>query len=113
MPATVSTETKSKNTAFVIKLSGRVEDADAANLKSMMDKAAESGAKRLALVVDQLEYLSASGVRALVFGKQRLGSDAKVFVVGARAAVWKTIENGCFHQAVYRLSAYDAAQIEG
>ena len=92
-----------------ITLSGRLDAATAQAFKVEVEKAAAQQAKTIVLLLADLEYMASAGLRVLVFAKQKMGTSAKIFIVGAQDMVKQTIELSGFHQAVTILDKYDPA----
>jgi anti-anti-sigma factor len=95
-----------------ITLSGELDAASAPAFKAEVEKVIAERPRRLALLVDQLEYVASAGLRVLIFAKQKLGGDVDIFVVGAQPAVAETLRLTGFNYSVIMLDEYDAAQIE-
>jgi len=95
-----------------ITLNGELDASVAGQFKTAIEQAAQSAPKSLALIVNDLAYMSSAGLRALVFAKQKMGAAVRIFVIGAQETVLETIEMTGFSHSVILLDAYDAAQIE-
>lgn len=72
-----------------ITLSGELDASVASMFKNKVEEAASLQAKRLVLLMQDLEYMSSAGLRALVFAKQKMGADVDIYVVGAQNRSWK------------------------
>jgi anti-anti-sigma factor len=100
------------NKIALIKLTGELDASVASLFRSEVESAAAQGAKRLVLMMEDLDYMASAGLRVLIFAKQKMGSDVDVFIVGAQPAILETIQMTGLHHSVILLDEYDAAQIE-
>lgn len=96
----------------LITLSGELDAATAPEFRERVEEAADQKARRLVLIMSDLEYMASAGLRVMIFAKQRLGPDVDLFLVGAHDSVADTIEMTGFYQGVILRDAYDAAEIE-
>lgn len=83
-----------------ITLSGELDASTATAFKTEVEKASESGVKRLVLFMQDLEYMASAGLRVLIFAKQKMGSDADIYVIAAQEMVMDTMEKTGFHHSV-------------
>jgi anti-anti-sigma factor len=95
-----------------VTLEGELDASTAPQFQKEVEKAAQQKARRLVLVVTDLEYIASAGLRVLVFAKQKMGSTVDVYVVGAQQQVMETIRKTGLHNSVVSLKEYDAAVIE-
>ncbi len=95
-----------------ITLSGELDASTGNRFQLEVEKAVQEKAKRLVLMMHDLEYMASAGLRVLIFAKQKMGPGVDVFVVGAREVVMDTIRKTGLHYSVMLLAEYDAAQIE-
>ena len=105
MALTVSAE--KTNEAFIITLAGSLDASSAPSLISEVEKAVADSAKRLVLLVKDLEYIASAGLRVILFAKQKLGSDADIYVIAPQEAVLHTLELSGFSQAVIVADTYE------
>jgi anti-anti-sigma factor len=96
-----------------ITLSGELDASVAPLFRAEVEKAVAQKVKRLALVMDGLDYMSSAGLRALIFAKQKMGANTDVYIIGAQESVMETLTMTGFHNSVIILDSYDAAKIEG
>lgn len=73
-------------------LAGRLDANTARQFQTEIEAIAEARPRTLALFVQDLEYMASAGIRMLVFMKQKLGSDADVYIVGAQQQIIHTLE---------------------
>ena len=95
-----------------ITMSGELDAAAAPDFKKSIEDAASSGAKRVALIVNDLEYIASAGIRVFIFAKQKMGAGTDIYVVGAQPQVRETLEMTGLTYSVQLMDAYDAAVIE-
>jgi anti-anti-sigma factor len=95
-----------------ITLAGELDASSAPAFRTAVEEAASTRPRRLALLLDKLEYMSSAGLRILVFAKQKLGAATEIVVVGAQPSILETLEMTGFQDSVVILDAYDAARID-
>jgi len=95
-----------------ITLTGELDAGTASAFQKEVEKAAQQKARRLVLVVTDLEYIASAGLRVLVFAKQKMGPGVDVYVIGAQEQVMDTIRKTGLHNSVVALPEYDAAVVE-
>ena len=95
-----------------ISLSGELDAATAPAFRAVVEEAVRQDARRLVLLMDDLEYMASAGLRVLIFSKHKMGADDDVYIIGAQKPVYETITMTGFHYGVTMLEEYDAAEIE-
>lgn len=96
-----------------ITLSGELDAAAAPAFRTDIEKAASAKVKAVALIMKDLEYMASAGLRALVFAKQKMGTQVDIYMIGLQENVLETITMTGFQNSVTFLDSYDAAKIEG
>jgi anti-anti-sigma factor len=96
-----------------ISLSGELDATAAPTFKQEIEKAAAEQAKRLVLLVQNLEYIASAGIRVLVMAKQKMGADVDIYVIAPQDQVMETIEMTGLHHSLHILDEYDVNKIEG
>ncbi len=100
------------NTIAKITLTGELDGSVAQDFKAKVEAAAGQEAKRLVLMMKELEYMSSAGLRVLIFAKQKMGSGVDIYMVGVQELVMEPIKMTGIDRSVILLDEYDAAQIE-
>jgi anti-anti-sigma factor len=103
---------KMVNGVAQVTLVGEADAAAGPAFRAEIEKAIAAKARSVALLVENLDYLSSAGLRVLVFTRQRLGAQVKLYMIGAQESVRETLMMTGLHHAVILLDKYDAAQIE-
>jgi len=87
-------------------------DADAVGrLQEELAKATAQPVKRLVLLLQDLECVTAAGMRALIFIKQKLGSNVELYVVGAQVQVEHFLRMSAFCEGVTMVDKYEALEL--
>ncbi|MBN1180402.1 MAG: STAS domain-containing protein [Anaerolineae bacterium] len=97
-----------KNGVAKITLAGELDANVAGEFRDKVDEAAQKGAKRLVLLMADLEYMASAGLRSLIFAKQKMGADVDIYVIAAQDPVMDTMEMTGFHHSVIMRDEYDA-----
>jgi len=91
-----------------ITLVGELDASTATVFKDKVEEAAKLNPQRLVLMMQGLEYMASAGLRVLIFAKQKMGTDVKIYMVGTQETVLDTITKTGFDQSVYLVDEYDA-----
>ncbi len=95
-----------------VTLTGELDASVAQEFRDKVDEAAKQKAKRLVLIMTDLEYMASAGLRSLIFAKQKMGPNVDIYVVGAQAPIVDTLTMTGFHHSVIMVDQYDAATLE-
>jgi anti-anti-sigma factor len=101
-----------KDNIAKVTLVGELDGSVAGQFKDKVQEAANHDAKRLILVLNELEYMSSAGLRVLVFAKQKMGSGVDIYVVGVQETVLEPIKMTGLDKSVILVDEYDAATLE-
>lgn len=93
-------------------LVGELDGSVAGEFKDKVQEAADQQAKRLVLIMNDLEFMSSAGLRVLVFAKQKMGSNVDIYMVGIQDDVLEPIKMTGLDRSVIFLDEYDADEIE-
>ena len=110
---TFKSELEIINNVAKITLSGELDASVAADFRADVEKAAAEKVKAVALLMKDLEYMASAGLRALVFAKQKMGTQVEIYMIGLQETVMETITMTGFQNSVTFLDEYDSAKIEG
>jgi anti-anti-sigma factor len=95
-----------------ITLGGELDAGSAPQFKSTVEAAAAQSAKRIALIVPDLEYISSAGLRVLVFARQKMGSGVDIYLIGAQEQILDPIKQSGLLHSLYTAATYDAGTLE-
>ena len=101
------------NNVAKITLVGELDAAAAPAFRTDVENAAAAKVKAVALLMKDLEYMASAGLRALVFAKQKMGSQVEIYMIALQEPVMETITMTGFQNSVTFLDEYDVVTIEG
>lgn len=96
-----------------ITLVGELDASVAPIFQEKIQEAASAHAQKLVLLMQGLNYMSSAGLRTLVFAKQKMGAQVKIYLIGTQEQVVEPIKQTGFHYSVIMLDTYDPTVIEG
>lgn len=94
-----------------ISLSGLMDATAIPLFEQELKKATSQSVTRIVLMLENLKCISSAGLRALIFNKQKLGSDVAFYVVGAAENVKNYLQTSSFSEGVTILDQYDSAKM--
>ena len=74
-------------------LSGMLDVRAVERFQEAIEQIAAQPIKRLVLLLDNLQCISSTGMRALIFTKQKLGSEIDIYIVGASETHQEVLQN--------------------
>lgn len=89
-----------------ITLEGELDSGTADRFREGVEQAVASSPKRLVLFMSGLTFMASAGLRILIYAKQKLGPDVKIYVIGAQGPVLNTLQMSGFHHSVYLQESY-------
>jgi anti-anti-sigma factor len=75
-----------------VELVGRLDATNAEGLQNELKKFAGQKITQLVFLASALEYISSAGLRVIIFAKQKIGVDAKVFLIGAQEPILNVVK---------------------
>lgn len=75
-----------------IQLSGRLDAKNAPALMEELKKLIGQTVKDIVFTAEDLEYISSAGLRAIVFAKQKIGEDTKVYLIKPQDTVLDVVK---------------------
>jgi len=100
------------NNVAQITLSGELDASSAPQFRTSIEEAAAQQAKRIALMVKDLEYISSAGLRVLVFARQKMGSSVDIYLIGAQNQILDPIKQSGLMHSLYTADSYDPKVLE-
>jgi anti-anti-sigma factor len=94
----------------IITLTGELDSGVQGVFREQIEKAAATQPQRMVLMMQNLEYMSSAGLRALIYAKQKMGSEGDIYIIGAPEGVVETLEMTGFAPSVIIQETYDAAE---
>jgi|ERR671919_172372 anti-anti-sigma factor len=95
-----------------ITMAGELDASMTPVFQKEIEQAAAQKAKRLVLLMSNLDYIASAGLRALIFAKQKMGTGIDIYVVGAQRQIMDTLQMTGLDRSVIALETYDAGVIE-
>ncbi|MDD2717378.1 MAG: STAS domain-containing protein [Candidatus Wallbacteria bacterium] len=92
-----------------ITLSGRLDTTKAPALTEELKKMIGQPVSRIVFFAKDLEYIASSGLRAIVFAKQKIGKDTKVYLIGAHDEIKDVIKMTGFDNFLITQDTYEDA----
>jgi anti-anti-sigma factor len=81
-----------QNNIARIKLTGRVDAGNASVLSEELKKLVGQPLQQIVFIVDELEYMSSAGLRAIIFAKQKIGENSQVLLIAPQPSVLEVIK---------------------
>jgi len=75
-----------------ITLQGRLDASNAPALSEEISKHKGKTINEMIFLTKDLEYISSAGIRVIVFSKQKVGENSKIFLIGASETVLDVIK---------------------
>lgn len=80
------------NEILKVVLEGRLDATNAEGLQNELKNFIGKKVSKLVFVAKDLEYISSAGLRVIIFAKQKVGVDARLFLIGASEAILNVIK---------------------
>jgi anti-anti-sigma factor len=111
MPFKVNFEVTESGVARIT-LSGELDASVSQVFRDEVEKAVQHRAKRLVLLLGDLEYIASAGIRVLLFAKQKMGAKVDIYVIGAQEQVMNTLQKTGLHHSFVAADKYDPATMD-
>lgn len=83
---------KTENGIAKVILSGRLDTSNASALSDELKTLIGKDINKVVFFVNELEYISSAGLRVIIFAKQKIGTDTKVYLVGANSTILDVVK---------------------
>ncbi len=94
-----------------ISLTGLLDASAVERFQEVLALATEKPLLRLVLLLQDLECITTAGLRALIFTKQKLGSNVDIYIVGAAENVKQFLKTSAFCEGVTVLDRYETVEM--
>lgn len=81
-----------KDNVARVTLAGRLDATNAPAFQEEIKKLIGQPVSNLVLFAKDLEYIASAGLRIIIFAKQKIGMDTKVYLIGAQEPVLNVIK---------------------
>lgn len=95
-----------------ITLSGRLDTPAAPLFQSAIETVIDRKVKRLVLLLNELTYISSSGLRVLVYYKQKMGPLVDIYAIAPQPLVDEVFKMTGFQNILVLKDDYNAEDIE-
>ncbi len=95
-----------------ITLAGQIDPVTVSLFQAEVEKALVQKAKRLVFFMQDLEYITSSGLKVLLDYKQKVGATADIYIIAPRPLVAEVFEMTGFNQILNVRETYNAKEIE-
>ncbi|HBN09684.1 MAG TPA: anti-anti-sigma factor [Cyanobacteria bacterium UBA8530] len=89
-----------------ITLKGELDAAASGQFKDTIEKMAEQNPKKVVMFMEELDFMASSGLRVLIFAKQKMGAGVDIHLIGCQEPVLNSLEMSGFHHSVYLQETY-------
>jgi len=102
----LNTTTSVANGVGKITLEGEVDAGTSGKFREAVETVASQKPGRLVIFMEKLTFLASAGLRILIFARQKMGADVKIFAVGAKGPVLSTLKMSGFDKSIYLQDSY-------
>ena len=90
-----------------ITLTGSLNASNAPALSDELKKLVGKPLKKIIFFAQNLEYISSAGLRVIIFAKQKIGTDTKIFFIGGQEEVLSVIKMSGLDNFMYISETYE------
>lgn len=103
-----SVKSEINNGVAILTLKGSLDSSSASVFQEEIQKVAKESPTEMVLEVSELTFMASAGLRMIVFAKQKLGSQVKIFVVKPQDQIIDTLQMTGFIHSVHIVDTYPA-----
>ncbi len=92
----------------ILTLKGSLDSSSASVFQEEIQKVAGESPTEMVLEVSELTFMASAGLRMIVFAKQKLGSQVKIFMVKPQDQIIDTLQMTGFIHSVHIVDTYPA-----
>ena len=97
-----------QNGVAKLTLAGELDASSAPRFKEAIEQAMRQQARRIVLLLGDLEYIASAGIRVLIFAKQKMQTRVDMYVIGAQEQVMSTLRKTGLDYAFTAADRYDS-----
>lgn len=95
------------NDVAKITMAGDVDSATAPKFMKEVNKIAAQAPKKLALFMEDLNFMSSAGLRVIIFAKQKLGADSSIYLIKPQEQIVDSLEKTGFLLSVHIVDSFE------